>query len=77
MHQIQIQDLLREFENLISIENSVKSIMSHDAKKPAFCLCENKEADQLCSNCTADQRLCFRYSDSTIPLLPKSTFSNF
>ena len=22
-----------------------------------------------CSNCIADQRLCFRYSDSTIPLL--------
>ena len=47
MHQIQIQDLLSEFENLILIENSVKSIMSHDAKKPAFCLCENKDADQL------------------------------
>ena len=24
------------------------------------------------SNCEADQRLCFRYTDSTIPLLPKS-----
>ena len=24
--------------------------------------------DQLCSNCTADQCLCFRYSDSTILL---------
>ena len=33
---------------------------------------ENKGADQLRSNCEADQRLCFRYSDSTIPLLPKS-----
>ena len=29
---------------------------------------ENKGADQLHSNCEADQRLCFRYSDSTIPL---------
>ena len=33
--------------------------------------------DQLSSNCTADQRLCFRYSDSTISLLPKSEISYF
>ena len=31
-------------------------------RKPDFCICENKDADQ---------RLCFRYTDSTIPLLPK------
>ena len=36
-------------------------------KPPAFCICENKGADQLCSNCTADQRLCFCYIDSTTP----------
>ena len=30
---------------------------------------EHKDADQLRSNCEADQRLCFRYTDSTIPLL--------
>ena len=29
----------------------------------------NKGADQLCSNCTADQHLCFRYMYSTILLL--------
>ena len=42
-------------------------------RKPDFYLCENKRADQLCTNCTADERLCFRYSDSTIPalLIPK------
>ena len=41
-------------------------------KKPATFIWENKDADQLCSlNCAADQRLCFRYTDSTIPLLPK------
>ena len=39
-----------------------------------FCICENKDADQLRSNCAADQRLCFRYTDSTIPLLPDSKF---
>ena len=41
-------------------------------RKPAFCICENKDADQLRGNREADQRLCFHYTDSTIPLLPKS-----
>ena len=41
-------------------------------RKPAFCICENKDADQLRGNCEADQRLCFRYTDSTIPLVSKS-----
>ena len=41
-------------------------------RKPAFCICENKDADQLRGNREADQRLCFRYTDSTIPLLAKS-----
>ena len=42
--------------------------------KPTICLGENKDADQLRG---ADQRLCFRYSDSTIPLLLKSEISSF
>ena len=33
---------------------------------------ENKGADQLRSNREADQRLCFRYTDSIVPLLSKS-----
>ena len=45
--------------------------MSHVRRKPDFCLCKNKGADQLCSNGTTDQRLCFRHTDSTIPLLSK------
>ena len=49
-------------------------------RKPAFCICENKDADQLRGNREADreadQRLCFRYSDSTIPLLHKSEISS-
>ena len=44
-------------------------------RKPDFCLCENKDADQLRGNREADQRLCFRYTDSTIPLLPKYKIS--
>ena len=43
--------------------------LSRIVRKPDFCLCENKGADQLRSNCEADQHLCFRYLDSTIPLL--------
>ena len=34
-------------------------------RKSVFCLCENKGADQLRSYYAADQRLCFRYIDST------------
>ena len=30
-------------------------------RKPAFCICENKDADQLRGDREADQRLCFRY----------------
>ena len=47
--------------------------MSLVMRKPVFCICENKDADQLRGNRNreADQRLCFRYTDSTIPLLPK------
>ena len=50
--------------------------MSFVMRKPAFCICENKDADQLRGNREADQRLCFRYTDSTIPLLPKSEISS-
>ena len=49
-------------------------------RKPAFCICENKGADQLRGNRAADQRLCFRYIDGTIPLLHKfiiSSLANF
>ena len=50
--------------------------MSLVVTKPAFCICENKDADQLRGKREADQRLCFRYLDSTIPLLPKSEISS-
>ena len=44
--------------------------------KPTICIGENKDADQLRGNREADQRLCFRYSDSTIPPLLNSKISN-
>ena len=54
----------------------VNSSISHVMRKPAFCICENKEADQLRGNREADQHLYFRYTDSIIPLLPKSEISS-
>ena len=54
----------------------LKVSMSHVMRKPAFYICKNKGADQLRCNCTADQRLCFRYIDSAIPLLLKSETSS-
>ena len=50
--------------------------MSRVMRKPTFCICENKDADQLHGNREADQRLCFRNIDSTIPLLSKSEISS-
>ena len=35
-------------------------------------ICENKDADQLRGYHEADQHLCFRYKNSSIPLLRKS-----
>ena len=51
--------------------DKVKHHMSLVVRKPAFCIFENKDADQL-----RGKRLCFRYTDSTIPLLLKSEISN-
>ena len=45
-------------------------------RKSTFCICENKDADQLRGSREADQRLCFRYIDSTIPLLSLSEISS-
>ena len=46
-------------------------------RKPTICKCENKDADQLRGNREADQRLCFRYTDSTFPPLLIPKFSRF
>ena len=39
-------------------------------RKPTFCTCEHKDADQLRGYREADQRLCFRYIDSTAVAVP-------
>ena len=55
--------------------NIFNHYMSLVMRKPDFCICENKDPDQLRGNREADQRLCFRYIDSTIPQLSKSEIS--
>ena len=55
---------MKHFEAKIVID------MNHVVTKPAFYICENKDADQLRGNREADQRLYFRYIDNTILLLP-------
>ena len=45
-------------------------------RKPFFLHMRRKDADQLRGNREADQRLCFRYIDSTIPLVPKYEISS-
>ena len=59
-------------ENLAMVRCGMSCIM----RKPAFCIWENKGADQLQCNHTADQRICFRFIDSANPLLPKSEISS-
>ena len=54
----------------------VMHCMSLVVRKPAFWICENKDADQLRVYLEADQCLCFRYSDSTIPLFTESKISS-
>ena len=44
-------------------------------RKPAFCICKNKGADQLHGNRPADQHVCTRYIDSILTLPPKSEIS--
>ena len=48
---------------------SWRKYMSSVMGKPTYFICENKGADQLRGNREADQRLCFRYMDTAIPLL--------
>ena len=57
--------------------SSTKFELSHPMGKKTICICEIKNADQLRGYREADQRLCFRYTDSTIPLLLKSEISSF
>ena len=54
----------------------LKHYLGSQMGKPRICISENKGADQLRSNCETDQRFCFRYTVSTIPLLSESKISS-
>ena len=43
-----------------ALQSMLEMYMSRVMRKPTFCICENKDADQLRSDREADQRLCFR-----------------
>ena len=72
-----LSPLTHKCSSWISGRGRIAIEMSRLVGKPTICICENKDADQLRGNREADQRLCFRYSDSTIPLLLKSEISSF
>ena len=44
-------------------------------RKPDFCIYEHKDEDQLRGKREADQRLCFRNTNSTITLISESDIS--
>ena len=61
----------------LSVHNpSCRLHLSLVVRTPAFCICENKDADHLRSNCAADQCLCIHYIDTTSLLLSKSEISS-
>ena len=63
--------------SLHTTRDNVGPGLSRDMRKPFFfCICENKDADQLRSHCAANQRLCFRLTESANPSLPKSEISS-
>ena len=69
--------IARQISNWKDFHHFLQNEMSHLMGKPTICIGENKGADQLRGNCEADQRLCFRYSDSTIPPLLNSKITSF
>ena len=45
-------------------------------RKPAFCICQKKGADQLCGNCAAVQRGCTAKFLSDLVGNPENMFSH-
>ena len=74
--EVEEEEEEEEAESEDSESDSGSGNMSRAVRKLAFYMCENKDADQLRGNREADQRLCFRNTDSTIPLLAKSKISS-
>ena len=43
--------------------------MSHVMRKPVYAICVQQRRRSVCASAQSDQRLCFRFLDSIIPLL--------
>ena len=85
------KDLLaiKRYGNMVKYQNQTASgqvlsaIFFHSSqlschiRKPTISIGKNKGADQLCSNCTADQHLCFCSIDSTMLPLSEPEISSF
>ena len=68
--------LLPVTDNKLLLKFSDKMQMRDVMRKPVFLHMQNKGADQLHGYPAADQGLCFRYIDRTIPLPLKSEISS-
>ena len=72
------KEIFSKAPNTVTFQFKIRNLtiiiynMSLVVRKPAFCICVKNDADQLHVNREADQRLCFCYINSTIPLLSKS-----
>ena len=66
----ELRDLESKRQGLLSeIANYKTQVRTEESNEP------QREKTDICI-CEADQRLCFRHTDSAIPLLPKSGISS-
>ena len=78
MAQNSESSILCNFQNYIRISYIItkSSLNEQRYEKTGFLLCENKRAQISCA-VTADERLCFRFTDSTIPHILVAKISRF
>ena len=69
-------ELKKPFSVNISLYQLDWKSVTKPMRKHALFLCKHKGADQLHDERAADQSLCFRYIDSTFPLLHESKISS-
>ena len=50
--------------------------MSHVMRKPVYSICEQQRRRSACASAQSDQRLCFRFLDSTVQLISISEISS-
>ena len=73
-----VMRLIYSFSNARNVYSCIGEAIyePHHEKTNVLHICENKGADQLRGYREADQRLCFRYKNNTIPPLSKSEISS-